>query len=176
MYIPSSFRAFSAMNVKNLNSLRVPCSSRKYKVLRCDRTHSIGPASFQNLTPSLLVGSRVSSDCNLSQQKKISAAHCGGYTAAIWSDVVIWMPHEGLKAGRGECYLDNQRLDSRKASEEAGKHLDFAADPKLQLQGQHLDARDSSACAHLCSSLRCTETEQINHPQPWLECSFHKFG
>ena len=67
MYIFSSC-AFSAMNVRNLNSLRFPCSSRKNSILSCDWTHSIGLVPSQNLTLSLLVGSRVSSDCNLSRQ------------------------------------------------------------------------------------------------------------
>jgi hypothetical protein len=82
MYIFSSFWAFSAMKVRNLNSLRFLCSSRKSKVLRCDWTHSIGPVPFQDLTLSLLVGSRVSSDCNFKSGNS-SAAHCGDYTAAI---------------------------------------------------------------------------------------------
>ena len=61
-----------------------------HRKTKLDCTHSIKFVSFLNLTLSLLVGSRVSSNCNLSQQKG-AAVHCGDYARAIWRNVVIWM-------------------------------------------------------------------------------------
>lgn len=71
-------------------------------------------------------------------------------------------------------HLDTQRLNVGKASEEAGQHFHFIPNSEMQVQGQHIDARDSGAWPHNCSCLQYAPRNRLithfirhlTHPLP----------
>ena len=68
-----STRAVSRKNLRKDSSARSPRKLRKIISLMCDWTHSMAPASCQNLKLSLPVGSSVLLDCKLVQTAQTSA-------------------------------------------------------------------------------------------------------
>jgi hypothetical protein len=58
-----------------------------------------------------------------------------------------------------EMYLDAERFNIGKASEEAWKHFYFTADFEMQMQRQHLHAWNSGLWTWLCSRLQHTKQQ-----------------